>query len=230
MLPEHVHPRHRFPEDPLLTLLQMSPLLLSPVSFGARLTKERWEAFQLKETGFLWEEEVNLVFDVLMKNKQALTWDDLEKGRFWEDYFDPVVIPTIAAPNPYTHMHQHTCIHAHPCALTTAVHPCTRTHMHSHPYVPAHTHPYVPAHTHSYHTPQDTRAHTHSEPYLYPYLTPIIHMTILYLINYLFPTLWLTEDGQIFEFQGDVRKRSSLYRDLVVILWSIFLNSRLHLD
>ena len=57
--------------------------------------KERWEAFQLQQKGFLWEEEVNLVFEVLMRNEEALAWDDMEKGKFREDYFAPVVIPTV---------------------------------------------------------------------------------------------------------------------------------------
>ena len=30
-----------------------------------------------------------------MKNERALAWDDTEKGRFWEDYFDSVVMPTV---------------------------------------------------------------------------------------------------------------------------------------
>ena len=44
--------------------------------------------------GFMWEEE-NLVFEVLVKNEGALAWEDAERGRFREDYFDPVVILTI---------------------------------------------------------------------------------------------------------------------------------------
>ena len=62
--------------------------------FGNQLTKERWEVFRWRMTGFLWEEE-NLVFEVLVKNEGALAWEDAERGRFCEDYFDPVVIPTI---------------------------------------------------------------------------------------------------------------------------------------
>ena len=49
----------------------------------------------MKERGFLWDEEINLAFQVLMKNERALAWDDQEKGRFREDYFEPVVVPTI---------------------------------------------------------------------------------------------------------------------------------------
>ena len=35
------------------------------------------------------------MFEVLVKNEGALAWEDAERGRFCEDYFDPVVIPTI---------------------------------------------------------------------------------------------------------------------------------------
>jgi hypothetical protein len=38
---------------------------------------------------------VNLAVEVLMKNEGALAWEDTEKGRFRENYFNPVVIPTI---------------------------------------------------------------------------------------------------------------------------------------
>jgi hypothetical protein len=35
------------------------------------------------------------VFDVLMKNEAALAWDDSEKGCLRDDYFTPMVVPTI---------------------------------------------------------------------------------------------------------------------------------------
>ena len=94
-MPEAARPKRRFPEDPLHSL---SHILLHPPPigpFGQRLTKDRWEALRLKERGFLWDEEIKLAFQVLMKNERALAWDDLEKGGFREDYFEPVVVPTI---------------------------------------------------------------------------------------------------------------------------------------
>jgi hypothetical protein len=94
-LPEAAQPNRRFPEDPLLTLPTLSQHLPTPCTFGTRLMKERWEAFRGKGNGFLWEEEENVVFEVLMKNEEALAWDDTEKGRFREDYFDPIIIPTV---------------------------------------------------------------------------------------------------------------------------------------
>jgi hypothetical protein len=63
--------------------------------FGERLKKERWEALKVGEDGFLWEEEVRLVFAALKSNEEGLAWTEAEKGRFHDDYFAPVVIPTI---------------------------------------------------------------------------------------------------------------------------------------
>ena len=94
-LPEQARPKRRFPEDPLLTLPQLSLHPLAPRVFGSRLTKERWEEFGWRKTGFLWKEEENLLFEVLVKNEDALAWEDAERGRFRDDYFDPVVIPTV---------------------------------------------------------------------------------------------------------------------------------------
>ncbi|KIJ38551.1 hypothetical protein M422DRAFT_258658 [Sphaerobolus stellatus SS14] len=44
---------------------------------------------------FLTEEELKLSFQILKNNEEALAWDDSEQGTFWEDYFEPVVIPTV---------------------------------------------------------------------------------------------------------------------------------------
>lgn len=94
-LPEAAQPKRRFPEDPLQSLPPMNPFPPPITHFSRRLTKDRWEALQLRERSFLWEEEVQLAFDVLMKNEAALAWDDAEKGRFREDYFSPTVVPTV---------------------------------------------------------------------------------------------------------------------------------------
>ncbi|KAF8577300.1 hypothetical protein K439DRAFT_1312531, partial [Ramaria rubella] len=95
MLPEHAHPKWCFPEDPLLTLPSISKQLPSITGFGTRLMQERWEALGIQQRGFLLDKEVKLVFEVLIKNETALTWDDMEKGQFQEDYFDPITVPTI---------------------------------------------------------------------------------------------------------------------------------------
>ena len=44
---------------------------------------------------FLWPEEQKLATQVLLNNELVLAWDESEKGHFRDDYFDPVVIPTI---------------------------------------------------------------------------------------------------------------------------------------
>src|SRR5713101_3356235 len=44
---------------------------------------------------FLWPEEVKLLQHVLKENELALAWTEEEKGHFKDDYFDPVIIPTI---------------------------------------------------------------------------------------------------------------------------------------
>jgi hypothetical protein len=44
---------------------------------------------------FLWPEEQKLAALVLKNNELALAWDESEKGHFRDDYFPPVIIPTI---------------------------------------------------------------------------------------------------------------------------------------
>ena len=44
---------------------------------------------------FLWPDEQKLAAHVLHINELALAWDESEKGCFHDEYFDPVVIPTI---------------------------------------------------------------------------------------------------------------------------------------
>jgi hypothetical protein len=51
---------------------------------------------------FLWPEEQKLAAQVLSNNEYALAWDESEKGRFCDDYFPPIIIPTIEH-IPWTH-------------------------------------------------------------------------------------------------------------------------------
>jgi len=44
---------------------------------------------------FLWPEERKLVHHLIMEQNQAFAWDDSERGRFWTDFFPPVVFPTV---------------------------------------------------------------------------------------------------------------------------------------
>ena len=93
-LPEEFRTVRRIPEDPLLTL---PPLPTHPPDFtpGERLTQERLDELNLNSDGFLWPEELKLVTHVLKLNELALAWTEAEKGRFKDEYFDPVKIPVI---------------------------------------------------------------------------------------------------------------------------------------
>ncbi|KAJ8582377.1 hypothetical protein M405DRAFT_689372, partial [Rhizopogon salebrosus TDB-379] len=93
-MPAHARIIRRIPEDPLLSLPALLP---TPPTFmpGLRLTQERMDQLGIFKNGFLWPEEQKLAAHVLMNNELALAWDESEKGRFRDDYFPPVVIPTI---------------------------------------------------------------------------------------------------------------------------------------
>ena len=94
-LPEDFRIIRRRPEDPLLTLppLPIQPPLFTP---GARLTQERFDSLDLTKSNFLWPEEIKLAAHVLKVNEAALAWTEVERGRFKDEYFSPVKIPTIA--------------------------------------------------------------------------------------------------------------------------------------
>lgn len=94
-MPAHARVRRHFPVNPVASLVPLSPKPPPIESFGIRLTKERWEALGVATAGFLWDEEVKLVFDILKQKEKALAWSETEKGRFKEEYFPPVVIPTV---------------------------------------------------------------------------------------------------------------------------------------
>src|SRR5271154_382339 len=49
----------------------------------------------INRDGFLWPEEEKLAHHLIKLHEEAFAWDEQEKGNFSEDYFDPVVIPTI---------------------------------------------------------------------------------------------------------------------------------------
>ncbi|KAJ8580869.1 hypothetical protein M405DRAFT_694915, partial [Rhizopogon salebrosus TDB-379] len=100
-MPAHARIVRRFPEDPLLSL---PPVSSHPPDFipGTRLTQERMDDLGVFSNNFLWPEEQKLVAHVLMNNELALAWDESEKGRFRDEYFPPVIIPTITH-TPWVH-------------------------------------------------------------------------------------------------------------------------------
>ena len=93
-LPEDFCNVHCFPED---LLLMLPSLPTSPPDFvpGLRLTEEHLDALDLNKSKFLWPEELKLLQHVLLLNESGLAWTEDEKGRFHNDYFTPVKIPTI---------------------------------------------------------------------------------------------------------------------------------------
>ncbi|KAG0701247.1 hypothetical protein DFH29DRAFT_1000435 [Suillus ampliporus] len=100
-MPAHARIIRRFPEDPLGSLPVLFP---TPPEFvpGKRLMQDRIEELGIFQNEFLWPEEQKLVAHVLTNNELALAWDETEKGRFRDDYFPPVIIPTIEH-IPWTH-------------------------------------------------------------------------------------------------------------------------------
>jgi hypothetical protein len=94
LLPEDFRIERRRPNDPLAS---MAPLPTTAPAFepGQRYTYERYEAQNLNTDGFMWPEEERLAHWIICENEAALAWDETEKGRFSEQYFDPIRIPTV---------------------------------------------------------------------------------------------------------------------------------------
>ncbi|KAG2072450.1 hypothetical protein BDR04DRAFT_971323, partial [Suillus decipiens] len=93
-MPAHARIIRQFPEDPLFSLPSLST---TPPEFlpGTRLTQERMDELGIFQNSFLWPEEWKLTVQILTNNEPALAWDESEKGRFRDDYFPPIIIPTI---------------------------------------------------------------------------------------------------------------------------------------
>jgi hypothetical protein len=94
LLPEDFRIERRRPNDPLAS---MAPLPTTAPAFepGQRYTYVRYEAQNLNTVGFMWPEEERLAHWIIRENEAALAWDETEKGRFSEQYFDPIRIPTV---------------------------------------------------------------------------------------------------------------------------------------
>ncbi|KZO90296.1 hypothetical protein CALVIDRAFT_547625 [Calocera viscosa TUFC12733] len=86
--------RRRFPSDPLADLIPL-PTHPPPFSPGFRLTQDRFDNMEINKFGFLWPEEERLVAWILHVHEMAFSWEEVEIGRFRNDYFDPVVFPII---------------------------------------------------------------------------------------------------------------------------------------
>ena len=82
------------PNDPLLGLLSL-PMHLPDFIPGECFTQECTEALDLNPANWLWPEEVKLCRWIVRAHEKAFAWVPDEQGRFDEQYFPPVKIPTI---------------------------------------------------------------------------------------------------------------------------------------
>jgi len=61
-----------------------------------RYTQERKDDIdKVHNDNFLWVEERKLMHHLMMLQNQAFALDDTERGRFREDFFPPIIIPTV---------------------------------------------------------------------------------------------------------------------------------------
>lgn len=93
-LPEEFRIERRIPGNPLADLPQL-PTKPPDFTPGERYTQERKEQMPVNKDSFLWPEEEKLVHYIMRIHETAFAWDETEKGKFSDEYFDPVVIPTI---------------------------------------------------------------------------------------------------------------------------------------
>ena len=93
-LPEDFRIVRREHPDPLkdMPVLPTQPPVFTP---GQRFTQERKDALDINPDGFLWPEEEKLAFELLKLQEEGLAWTEMEKGALSDEFFDPVLIPTI---------------------------------------------------------------------------------------------------------------------------------------
>ncbi|KZT00126.1 uncharacterized protein LAESUDRAFT_608864, partial [Laetiporus sulphureus 93-53] len=93
-LPEEFRIMRRKPSDPFEGLPVLPTHLAEYVPWG-RYTREWCEALDILGSDFLWPEEAKLVDFLMCIHNKTFAWDESEKGQFWEEYFDPVIILTV---------------------------------------------------------------------------------------------------------------------------------------
>lgn len=93
-LPEEYWIVRRMPHNPLEDLPVVDP---DPPPFqpGKRYTQERKDAMGLSPDGFLTEDEQNIIHQIILTHENAFAWTEAEKGKFSDEYFEPVLIPTV---------------------------------------------------------------------------------------------------------------------------------------
>jgi len=94
-LPEQFRIMREIVGDPLQG---MPKLPEHPPEFEPRehYTLERKEKLDMAhEEEFLWPEERKLMYWLIREQNKAFAWDNTERGKFKEEYFPPVEIPTV---------------------------------------------------------------------------------------------------------------------------------------
>jgi hypothetical protein len=78
-------------------LADMPSLPIHPPTFSPSkiYTQERYEQHDVNPDGFLWPDKVNLVHHLIRVQEEAFAWTKLKKGKFKDEYFAPILIPTI---------------------------------------------------------------------------------------------------------------------------------------
>jgi len=93
-LPEEFRIKRKIPVDPLLDFPEL-PSKAPPFTPGVRYTQDRKDAMKINQDGFLTQDEEDLVHWIILENELAFAWDDTEKGKFSNEYFEPIVFPTV---------------------------------------------------------------------------------------------------------------------------------------
>jgi hypothetical protein len=93
-LPEEFRIVRKILSNPLADMPKL-PTLPPDFTPGRRYMKERMEAMPVNKDDFLWPEEVKLVHFLIRTHEMVFAWTEEEKGKFSEEYFDPVVFLTI---------------------------------------------------------------------------------------------------------------------------------------
>jgi Integrase zinc binding domain/RNase H-like domain found in reverse transcriptase len=94
-LPDQYRIKRNIQGDPLQGLPKLNPKPPDFVPTG-RYTQERKEIIeQGHKEEFLWPEEKKLMHHLMMEQEKAFAWDDSERGSFRQDFFPPIIIPTV---------------------------------------------------------------------------------------------------------------------------------------
>ena len=93
-LPDEYRIVRRKHPDPLHNLPPL-PHHAPPFVPGKWFTEERRQALAINSSGFLWPEEELLATHLILMHEDAFAWNEMEKGSFRDEWFDPIVIPVI---------------------------------------------------------------------------------------------------------------------------------------